>query len=69
MTSDDHTITRIRELWNLATPLPEIASTLHLPDAFVRHVLQTGTLPDEQPRWIQPDLFDHQPTRDAVSDK
>ncbi|GEM_PF-2479911 len=57
----------IRRLWELATPLLDIASGLHLPDKLVRHVLQHGKLPEDQPRWIQGDLLSGQPSPDAVS--
>ena len=57
----------IRELWQLATPLQNIAAALHLPDSLVQHVLQHGTLPEDQPEWIQGDLLSGQPSPDAVS--
>ena len=57
----------IRRLWELATPLLDIASGLHLPDSLIRHVLQHGTLPEDQPHWIQGDLLSGQPSPDAVS--
>ena len=59
----------IRRLWELATPLLDIASGLHLPARLVQHVLQHGTLPEDQPEWIQGDLLSGQPAPDAISER
>jgi len=59
----------IRRLWELATPLLDIASGLHLPARLVRHVLQHGKLPEDQRRWIQGDLLSGQPSPDAISER
>lgn len=62
MNADTVIVEQIRELRNLATPLPEIASRLQLPDELVRHVLQYGTLTEAHPLWSQP-------SNESVSDK
>ena len=40
----------IQRLWELATPLPDIAKTLRLPKRLVGHVLQHGELPEAGPQ-------------------
>jgi hypothetical protein len=42
----DPIIDDIKLLWNSGTLLPDIATRLHLPDRTVRHVLQTGEMPN-----------------------
>lgn len=56
-TQEVETVEAIRMLWQIATPAPDIAKALHLPQATVIHVLQKGTLPPREPQWIQTDLF------------
>jgi hypothetical protein len=77
--NSDSIVEQIRELWKVATPVEQIAATLHLPPSTIRHVIDHGELPEPEPQWIvralraaqrgPADAFDHQPTRDAVSDK
>jgi hypothetical protein len=43
----------ISRLYELATPLDVIARSLHLPLRLVRHVIQHGQFPAEQPQWKQ----------------
>lgn len=51
------TIEAIVRLWELATPVATIASTLHLPQAVILQVIEHGTLPPREARWIQTHLF------------
>ncbi|MEQ9410939.1 MAG: hypothetical protein RIK87_24725 [Fuerstiella sp.] len=41
----------IRTLHELMTPADVIARKLHLPERLVRHVIQHGQIPPEQPQW------------------
>ena len=78
MTIDDHDslVMKIRELWQLATPLPEIAASLHLPEPTVRYVIDHSELPEAEPQWIlrairaaQRGLLEDQPERDHISER
>jgi len=43
----------IRGLYQLLTPVNVIARTLHLSEHIVRHAIEFGRLPEEQPNWKQ----------------
>ena len=42
----DTIVDDIKALWDAGRTLPGIAALLHLPDKVVRHVLQTGEMPN-----------------------
>ncbi|MEZ6129903.1 MAG: hypothetical protein R3C59_14565 [Planctomycetaceae bacterium] len=53
MMSSTPIIDDIVALWQVATPVEDIARKLHLPIRSVRHALEFGRLPEPQPRWNQ----------------
>jgi hypothetical protein len=47
----------IKTLHEICTSVDDISRAVHLPSRIVQAVLTTGKFPEEQPSWIQGDLF------------